>query len=264
MVSLMLPPAKMFETAVNAAVAKSSFSVEKTFMLSVLAGIQIGFGALLLTVVAGGSPALAAANPGLHKFLAGAVGLPTGLSLVVLTGGELFTGNVFVMIAGLLSKRVTVAALATNWSVSFVGNFVGSLLAAALAVGAKTVTAGPMLAASMGIAATKVSFPFWVAFCKGLLCNWLVCSAVFLAMGSQQLSGKVLSIFMCVSAFVAMGYEHSVANMFLIPHGMMNGASVTVGQLLMDNIVPVTLGNIVGGGALVAFAYWFAYGEGRK
>ena len=165
-----------------------------------------------MTVVGGGSPGVAAANPGLSKWLIGAIGLPVGLSMVMLTGGELFTGNVFFMMAGLLSRKVSGRALAVNWGVSFLGNFVGALFVAALAYLAGTTAAQPWLGTTLSVASMKAGLSFATAFTRGILCNWMVCTAVWIATAAQSPAGKFLGIWLLVSSFVAMGFEHSIAN----------------------------------------------------
>lgn len=214
-----------------------------------------------MTVVGGGSPGVAASNPGLSKWLHGAIGLPVGLSMVILTGGELFTGNVFFFLAGWLSKKVTARQLALNWAVSFTGNFAGSLFVAALAFCAGTTAVQPWLGTTLSVAAYKSSLPFLTAFTRGIMCNWMVCTAVWIATAAQSPAGKLLGIWLLVSSFVAMGFEHSIANMFLIPLGMLNGAVVSPSAFLLNNLLPVTLGNIVGGGLLLGATTFVAYGD---
>jgi formate/nitrite transporter len=253
------PPPAVYNALVGASKAKAGFSSGKTAVLGFAAGCLIGIGALLMTVVGGGSPALASSNPGLSAFLKGAVGLPGGLTLVVLTGAELFTGNVMVMMSGFLSGAIEAGDLVKNWVASYLGNFAGSVFLAWMAVQAKTVASGG--GAAVGIAVAKCSIPFSVAVAKGVLCNWLVCLAVWSAIASNSVAGKILGIFLPISCFVALGFEHSIANMFLIPHGMFNGAAVSWGEMMMNNIVPVTLGNILGAAVFVAGIYWYAYGR---
>mmetsp|Transcript_12730 Transcript_12730/g.20613 ORF Transcript_12730/g.20613 Transcript_12730/m.20613 type:complete len:167 (+) Transcript_12730:111-611(+) len=165
------------------------------------------------------------------------------------------------MLSGLFSKRVSAAALMRNWSLSFVGNFLGCLALAYLAVGANTAAAPAAKAAAMGLAAAKCALPFSVAFIKGILCNWLVCLAIWGTMASTSVAGKILAIFWPISMFVALGFEHSVANMFIIPHGMLCGAKVTVGQMMMNNILPVTLGNILGAAVFASGLMYWSYGR---
>ena len=253
------PPPAVYNALVGASKAKAGFSNEKTIVLGFAAGCLIGIGALLMTVVGGGSPALASANPGLSAFLKGAVGLPTGLTLVVLTGAELFTGNVMVMMSGFLSGAIEMADVMKNWVTSYLGNFIGSVFMAWLAVQAKTVAAGG--GAAVGMAVAKCSIPFSVAVAKGVICNWLVCLAVWSAIASNSVVGKIFGIFLPISCFVALGAEHSIANMFIIPHGMFNGAAVSWSEMMMNNIVPVTIGNVLGAAVFVAGIYWYAYGR---
>ena len=255
-------PPETFAAAVATSEKKAGADTMSTFALSFTAGALIGFGGLLLTSVGGSSPALAAANPGLSNLVKGAFGLPFGLSMVILTGAELFTGNVFVMLSGLLSKKVTQAQVMKNWLVSYAGNFAGSVFLAYMAYMAMTSAANP--APAIAIATMKATtLPFMVAFVRGVLCNWLVCLAVWGTMATTSVAGKILAIFWPITAFVTMGFEHSIANMFLIPHGMLYGADVSVSQMLMGNILPVTLGNIVGAAAFVAGVHYLAYGRNK-
>jgi formate/nitrite transporter len=240
---------------------KAGYSWDKTLVLGFLAGSLIGIGALLCSVVSGSSPALASSNPGLASFVKGAIGLPAGLAMVILTGAELFTGNVFFMLSGLLTKKVNSKDLAKNWFWSFNGNFLGSIFVALLAFMAKT-TASEVLTASVAKAAlAKVSMGFGTLFAKGILCNWLVCLAVWMAMASNTITGKLMGLFIPISTFVALGFEHSVANMFLISQGMLARADITIKQFLLGNMLPVTLGNIVGSAVFVAFAHYYVYGR---
>ncbi|OUS43414.1 Nar, plastid nitrite transporter [Ostreococcus tauri] len=214
-----------------------------------------------MTCVGGASPGLAASNPGLSAFVRGAIGLPAGLTMVVLTGAELFTGNVFVMTSGALDGAVNATQVARSWVLSYVGNFVGSVFMAYMAVAAMTAASPAASAAAIGIATAKASLPFGAAFAKGLLCNWLVTLAVWGTMATTSTAGKILAIFWPIMTFVTLGFEHSVANMFLIPHGMFLGADVTWSQMIFGNIIPVTLGNIAGAVLFTAGAHWIAYGK---
>ncbi|ACO68371.1 formate-nitrite transporter family [Micromonas commoda] len=256
-----LPPPAVFNAVLATAEKKAAQDLSTTLVLGFSAGALIGIGALLMSCVGASSPALATANPGLCNFLKGAVGLPAGLTLVILTGAELFTGNVMTMFSGLLAKRIEAGALFRNWLLSYAGNFIGSIVMAYLAFGAKTASAPAAKAAVVGIATSKVSLSFGVALCKGILCNWLVCLAVWGTMASTSVAGKVLAIFWPITAFVTLGFEHSVANMFLIPHGMLNGAQITVKDMMLNNILPVTLGNVISAVIFVAGLHFWAYGR---
>ena len=255
-------PPETFQAAVTTSEKKANADVVSTFALSFTAGALIGFGGLFLTTVGGASPALAAANPGLSNLVKGLFGLPFGLTMVILTGAELFTGNVFVMLSGLLSKKVTRAQVMKNWAVSYAGNFAGSVFLAYMAYVAMTSAANP--APAIAIATMKATtLPVMVAFVRGVLCNWLVCLAVWGTMATTSVAGKILAIFWPITAFVTMGFEHSIANMFLIPHGMLYGADVSVSQMLLGNILPVTLGNMVGAATFVAGVHYLAYGRNK-
>ena len=256
-----LPPPAVFKAACNMSATKAVYSFDKTLVLGFLAGALIGIGGLLSSVVSGSSPGLAQANPGLASFVKGAIGLPAGLSMVILTGGELFTGNVFIMISGLLSGRVTATDLSKNWFWSFLGNFAGSVFVAGMAFLAATTASEALTAAVTKAAVSKVSAPFVTLFARGVLCNWLVCLAVWMAMASSSVAGKILSVFVPISTFVTLGFEHSVANMFLITQGIFAGADISIKQFLLGNMVPVTLGNVAGSAIFVAAAYWWAYGK---
>uniref|UniRef100_A0A6U9D0Y9 Formate/nitrite transporter n=1 Tax=Zooxanthella nutricula TaxID=1333877 RepID=A0A6U9D0Y9_9DINO len=254
-----LTPPQVFAQACQVASKKASLSAAATMILGFSAGALIGVGALLMTAVGACSPGLAKSDFGLDMFLKGAVGLPAGLTLVVLTGAELFTSNIFVMLAGVLQGTVKARALARNWVLSYFGNFVGSVFLARLSLSAHTLSLEQQVNAAKAIAHLKVSLPFGVALTKGVLCNWLVCLAVWGALASPTISGKVLAIFWPIATFVALGFEHCVANMYLIPQGMLAGADISVSQFL-GNILPVTLGNIIGAAVFVAGVHWMAFG----
>lgn len=231
-------------------------------LLGILAGAYISLGALLALSVGGNIPGILSTNPGLQKFIFGAIGLPIGLWLVVSAGGELFTGNVVLGTSTILKggNGVSVGDVARNWGWSYVGNFIGSLLVVGLvmASGVMAVGSGSALT-SVKIATGKVGLKWGAAFWRGVACNWLVCLAVYLASATKSVVGKFAAVWLPVSSFVAMGFDHSVANMFLIPMGMALGAKVSTRAFLLANLVPVTLGNIVGGALLVAFTYFLSY-----
>jgi formate transporter len=255
-------PAAALQTAQALGAAKAAAPAGKIFLLAVVAGAYIGIGALLSLLVGGAMPGLAASNPGLQRILFGLFGLPFGLTLVVAAGGELFTGNTALVTAAVLAKRASFAGLLRNWAVSFLGNFVGALLLVWL-VTASGVLVGPSAATTLALARSKTSLTFSAAFARGVICNWLVCVAVWLASSAQGVASKFVAIALPVSAFVAMGFDHSVANMFIIPMAMSLRASpsLSASSFLLGNLLPVTLGNIVGGALLVAGAYHMAYGR---
>lgn len=255
------PPATLYEGAVAAGAAKASGSFEKIFKLGVVSGAHIAFGAFLAISVGGACPGIAAENPGLQKIIFGAFGLPFGLIMTLVTGGELFTGNTALVTAAVMEGKTTKKDLVKNWVASYAGNFVGSLLLAYLAYKGATLGNGP---ASVAIATAKCSMPFDVAFVRGIMCNWLVCMAVYMASGCSTMIGKMTAVWFPISAFVALGLDHSVANMFIIPLGMLRGAEVTVAQMFTKNLIPVTLGNIVGGALCVMAPFGTTFGKWFK
>jgi len=208
--------------------------------------------------VGGACPGLAATNPGLKAIISGAFGLPFGLMMTILSGAELFTGNTALVTMAALEGKANTDQLAKSWGVSYLGNFVGSVAFAFLVFMGATLSGG---GASVPVAVAKMSLSFKTAFVRGILCNWLVCMAVYLASMAKDVAGKMIPIWFCISAFVAIGLEHSVANMFIIPLGIFNGAAITWKSFLLANLLPVTLGNIVGGAVCVAAAFSMAYGK---
>ncbi|KAG5188732.1 Formate/nitrite transporter [Tribonema minus] len=231
---------------------------KKTLILGVLAGAYISVGALLALTIGANCPGLVGSNQGLQRLIYGAIGLPFGLFFTLVCGGELFTGNTAAMMAAVLEKRATVKQLAKNWVVSFSANLVASLAMAWL-VFHSGVVFNP--AAAVGMAVYKTKLSFGAAFIRGMLCNWLVCMAVWMASGCTSATDKFVSIWLPITAFTAIGFEHSVANMFLIPLGIMHGAPVSMATFFIKNLLPVTLGNILGGALGISGAYSMVYGD---
>jgi formate/nitrite transporter len=245
--------------------------------LSVLAGAFVSLGAVFSTVVtAGGGLA-----PGVARLLGG-LAFALGLVLVVAAGAELFTGNMLGVIAT-ASGRVRLSRLLVSWLVVYLGNFAGALLTALLVFwsGIYGQGTGSLGVRALDIAAVKTSLGFREAVLLGVLANALVCLAVWLSLSARSLTDKILAVIFPITAFVAAGFEHSVANMYFVPAGLLIKAwaaggfwsasgttaadypTVTWGDFLFGNLVPVTIGNMIGGGVLVALVYWFAYIRGR-
>jgi len=195
--------------------------------------------------------------------LLGGVAFSLGLILVVVGGAELFTGNNLIVMAW-ADKKVTTGGLLRNWGIVFLGNVVGSIGMAVLVTlsGTLDIGGGAVAETAIAIAEAKVSIPPLAAFVRGILCNALVCLAVWLCFAAHSVSGKILAIVFPISAFVALGFEHSIANAYLIPVGYLAGANVTLAGVL-GNLVPVTAGNIVGGSVFVALVYWVIYRRGK-
>lgn len=251
---MITPHPQLIDEIVGIGMAKTRASVGRVAVLAVIAGAFIALGGILSVTVGFGFPEVTAGNPGLQKLLSGLL-FPVGLLLVVMFGAELFTGNNAVLMPGLSAGKFGPADVLRQWTVVWVFNFVGALLFTWLFVDFSGLTsAEPYRSAVVGIATAKANLPFPVAFVKGIAANWCVCLAVWLALMVKSLPAKVLACWIPVGAFVILGYEHSIANMFFIPAGMMQGADVSFGQLFM-NLLAVTLGNIVGGALLVGMLY---------
>lgn len=255
------PPPVLYQGAVAAGAAKAAAPFGKIFKLGIVSGCHIGFGAYLALTVGGACPGIAAENPGLQKIILGAFGLPFGLIMTLVTGGELFTGNTALVTAAKMEGKTSTGDLIKNWTASYLGNFVGSLILAYLAFKSGTLGSGPAAAA---VATAKCNLPFDVAFVRGILCNWLVCMAVYMASGCSSMIGKMTAVWFPISAFVALGLDHSVANMFMIPLGILRGAEITTKQFLVKNLIPVTLGNIVGGALCVMGPFGTTFGKWFK
>jgi formate/nitrite transporter len=191
----------------------------------------------------------------------GAFGLPFGLIMTLATGGELFTGNTALVTAAYKEGEIEGKDLVKNWVSSYLGNFVGSLILAYLAYKSGTLGSAP---AASAIATAKCAMSWDVAFVRGILCNWLVCMAVYMASGCSSMIGKMTAVWFPISAFVALGLDHSVANMFIIPLGILRGADITIKQMFLKNLIPVTLGNIVGGALCVMAPFGSTFGNWGK
>jgi formate/nitrite transporter len=257
------PPREIAELVERLGVAKARTDFVTLALLAVLAGAFISLGALLSTVIVT-DPKL---GFGVTRLLGG-VGFCLGLVLVVVAGAELFTGNNLLAMAW-ASRLISAADVARNWVVAYVGNVVGCLGTVAFVVwgGVGHVGSGAVGETAVQIATAKAALPFGEAFARGLLCNALVCLAVWLAMGGRSVVDKVFAIVFPITAFVAIGFEHSIANWFFLPYGMaLDARGVVSPGGVANNLVAVTLGNIAGGTLLVAAVYWLAYlrGEGRR
>jgi formate/nitrite transporter len=241
--------------------------IARTWVLSLLAGFYIAFGAELATLVT--SDAAPHVGIGISRLLGGSV-FSLGLMLVVICGAELFTGNSLLTKAG-LNGEVPWRKIAENWLIVIVGNLVGSLFLAWLMVESELWQIGRVAEHAVNIATAKCELSFSAALVRGILCNWLVCLAVFMATAARDITGKMLACYVPIMAFVASGYEHSVANMYFIPVGLLLktelGLSIpglTWTNFFITNLIPVTLGNIIGGVVFVGFAYWFVYLKGTR
>lgn len=241
--------------------------IVRTWLLSLLAGFYIAFGAELATLVT--SDAATHLGIGVSRLLGGSV-FSLGLMLVVICGAELFTGNILLTKAA-LHDQLPWRKIAENWTIVIIGNLIGSLFLAWLMFESELLQIGRVAEHAVNIATAKCELSFSVALVRGILCNWLVCLAVFMATAARDISGKILACYVPIMAFVASGFEHSVANMYFIPVGLMlksklglTAPELTWSNFFISNLIPVTLGNIIGGAVFVGFAYWFAYLKGTN
>jgi formate/nitrite transporter len=252
-------------------VAKAHLAFGNTLVLSMLAGAFIGLGAMFSTVVATET----GTGYGLTRLLVG-LSFSLGLILVVVGGAELFTGNSLIVMAWAHGK-VSTGALSRNWTIVFLGNFIGATATAVgvYLTGIAALDGHKVGATALLIANAKVNLSWLEAFMRGVYCNALVCLAVWLAYSARTSTDKILCVLFPITAFVAVGFEHSIANMYFIPLGLFlrgdaemvaatqkdpaDFAHLTWSGFLLDNLVPVTLGNIVGGALMVGLVYWFVY-----
>ncbi|MGL4649502.1 MAG: formate/nitrite transporter family protein [Caldilineaceae bacterium] len=271
-----LLPADMAAKAEAIGVRKAAMPAADLFALALLAGAFVALGALFATVV--GSGFAGSGFPGgIQRMLMG-VAFCLGLVLVVVGGAELFTGNNLIVMAW-AGRRVSTGLMMRNWAIVYLGNLVGALGTAALVFVARQYTflGGQTGQMALGIAESKGSLLFFQAVALGILCNGLVCLAVWLTYSARSTADKILAIVFPITAFVAAGLEHSVANMYFMPYGMMIKAwapasfwesigktaadypHITWQGFLLDNLLPVTIGNIIGGAVLVGAVYWWVY-----
>ncbi|MCY4003814.1 MAG: formate/nitrite transporter family protein [Rhodospirillales bacterium] len=251
-------PAEIARRVRSAGVAKANLPLLQTLVLGALAGVFIAFGAMTYTVVVTGSEL----GLGPTRFLGG-IAFSLGLVLVAVGGAELFTGNNLIAMAW-ADRQVTTRRVLRNWLLAYVGNAAGAAasVVAVLLSGVLDIGGGAVQATAADIARYKIELGTMEAFVRGILCNVLVCLAVWLCFAAHTVTGKILAIVLPVSAFVALGFEHCVANMYLIPVGLFAGGG-TPGTAefvaMAQNIAVVTLGNMLGGTVLVALVYWLVY-----
>jgi formate transporter FocA len=269
-----LVPAEMAQKAEEIGIKKANSSAFNLFSLGVLAGAFVAIGAFFSTTVSAGTSTV---PYGIVRLLMG-LAFSVGLVLVVVGGAELFTGNTLIMMAW-ASKKVSTLQLLRNWTIVYFGNFAGSVATAVIVFlsGQYTFGGGAVGRAVLTIATSKMHYGFVQAIFLGVLCNALVCLAVWLTYSARTTGDKILAIVFPISAFVAAGFEHSVANMYFVPMGLfirqfnpefalkiatdagLDLASLNWGTFLVNNLLPVTIGNIIGGGVMVGMVYWMIY-----
>ncbi len=241
----------------NKAAATSRSGFSRLILGSILAGAYIALGGALSLAVGSGFPGLAAENPGLQKMLSGLV-FPIGLMLVVVLGADLFTGNNALLMPPLFERRLTFSKIVINWATVWCFNFVGALAVAYFLIYLPgTLSTGPYPEAIAKLASAKTGMSFGAVLLKGIGANWCVCLAVWLALSGRRLGEKLMACEVPVFAFVALGFEHCIANMFFIPLAMMQGADISVYDLFVSNLLPATIGNILGGALFVGAVQWY-------
>lgn len=272
-----LSPAEIAEATIETGIKKVKMPAINMLLLGILAGVFIAFASEGSNMAAFNLLAKPETY-GLGKVLAGSI-FGTGLMLVIIAGGELFTGNTMIL-AGVMDKKVSLGAMLKNWIFVYIGNFIGSVFIAWMMNQSGLFTSGANVLGAMTvkIALYKVGLTFGQAFVLGIMCNWLVCLAVWMAYGAKDMAGKIFAIFFPIWLFITSGFEHCIANMYYIPAGIMAKANpaftdaisalgITPEKLshlnweafFVNNLIPVTLGNIVGGSVFVALMYWFVY-----
>lgn len=271
-------PDKMAEQAEDAGIKKANRSFSKTFVLAVLAGAFISFGAIFATTVT----SEVTLSSSFTKLIGGAA-FSLGLILVIVGGAELFTGNNLIVMAW-ANKKIKTIQILRNWSIVFFGNFIGAICIVILMFYSQQYSSGTgnIGAKALSIAETKCSLGFVQAIILGIFCNTLVCLAVWLCYSAKTISGKILAILFPITGFVAAGFEHSIANMYFIPKALLIKSSaneefwtsinsspgmyenLTWSNFIVNNIIPVTIGNIIGGALLVGLGYWFVYLKDNK
>ena len=254
---VMSMPNEALEKVVDAGEKKANMPVWKMLVLGALAGAFIAFAGMGATI--GGS---------LGGKIASACIFPAGLAMVIVAGSELFTGN-SLMVVALLSRRIGVGGLLKNWAFVFLGNLIGASIVTLIVVCSGALDS--VMDTVVATATAKVSMGFFEAMLRGVLCNFLVCIAVWMAFAAKTVSGKILAVFFPVMLFVLCGFEHSIANMYYVPAGLFakmlglgGGEGLTVANMWLCNLIPVTIGNVIGGAFFVGGGYYLAYGRNKK
>lgn len=247
-----LTPEEIAKATINSSIKKANLSIKSCIILGILAGFFIGLGGLANIII---SQSIGTFDVGVAKFL-GAMVFPVGLMLVVICGAELFTGNNLMSLA-VMDKKITIGKMFRNWGLVWCANFIGSLALVFLIYYSNSLTLDAATKA-IAIGEAKASLPFIDAFLRGILCNIVVVLAVWFATAAQDIISKIFSCWFPIMLFVLCGFEHSIANMFFIPMGMILGGNISI-QNCISNILVVTLGNIVGGALIVPFMYYNCY-----
>ena len=260
--SMVETPAATVQILAEKGAAGTKMSTAKTLTGSIMGGMYVGVGGMLSLAVSGNMGGIGAANPGLVKFAFAAL-FPVALFLCLQAGASLFTGNTATMGLAVCEKKITYRDMLRAWGLSYVGNLIGCSLFAVLCSYCGVLAGGAGIMAK-GMLTAKTSVAFGPLLVKAILCNWLVCMAVFLATQAKDVTGKYIGIFLPISAFVSIGFEHSVANMFLLPAGLLaakGAVGVSVLKALVRNLIPVTIGNAIAGAGIVGAGMSWQFGK---
>lgn len=253
-------PHEVIEQTYQTAQKKYTTPWHKIFLLGLLAGAYISVGGLLATMTAGGFGGWAVTNPGLSKLMGGIV-FPIGLIFVVLVGAELFTGNTATLMPAMMRRQVSPVYVLKNWLIVFCANVLGAVLFSYfLAYQSGILKSEVYTTYITSVAVSKCSLSWGEVFWRGVGANWLVCLAVWLGLSSRSMLGRLVGLWWPIMAFVTIGFEHSIANVYFVPTGIFYGASVSWSDFWWDNLFPTTLGNIMGGALFVGTIYGYLYG----
>ncbi|WP_422410929.1 MULTISPECIES: formate transporter FocA [unclassified Endozoicomonas] len=269
-----VPPSEIARLAEDAAVGKTQKHPEVTFVLAVLAGIFISLAGMFYTIVTTGTEGL---PYGMTK-LVGGLTFSMGLMMVVLCGAELFTSNTLLLM-GRATRRLNIAQITRNWTLVYFGNMTGAFFMVVMLMGVSQYQGahGEVGINYMYIANAKMGHNFIQAMMLGILCNLVVCLTYWMTLSARSAAGKMLACTLPVACFLAAGFEHSIANMFLLPMGLLikniaapefwaatgysadSFSNITAFNMIVMNIIPATIGNIIGGGVMVGLSYWFVH-----
>lgn len=260
MEKLLLEPREIAKTCIEAGMKKSNLESGKMLILGILAGMFVGLGAhgSIVAMQSLGENV----DVGLAKFLGASI-FPAGIILVILAGAELFTGNCLISIS-VMAERAALGKMLKNWTVVYFGNFAGSILLVWLMLGSGLYASEAVSAKAIGIAEGKAALTFGEAVIRGVLCNMLVVLAVWMQAGAKTAAGKIAALWFPVMLFVLSGFEHSIANMYFLPLAKLLGLDISWASIWMGNLLPVTIGNIIGGAVVVPLSYWLAYGKEKR
>lgn len=257
----MYSPNEIAQNLIHVGIQKTRLPIYKMFILGLFAGMYVAMAGAASTIVS-----LTVDNPSIARLLTACV-FPAGLAMITVAGSELFTGNTLIIIP-VLEKKVTVFSMLKNWLIVYLGNLCGSILTAAMITFSHIPSLFDNKLANqfVTLAQAKVSLSFSDALIRGILCNILVCIAVWMALGTKQIEGKIIALYFPIMLFLIAGFEHCVANMFYISVGLFTstGYEITAAGLnwfsfFFHNLLPVTLGNIIGGSLIVGLGYWLVY-----